>query len=430
MNIQKCEREDILREEKEVYMKVLMLRPSYLPEISGGTHLAVDLVEDMISKGIEVILIVPSPHRVNEEVKNEYKNLKIEKKYDGKLTIYRIDSSISEKNLFFRAFRMYLLTQGMFIRALKEKNIDLIMSHSMPPLLGPISIILSKIKSAKVLYWEQDILSESLISTGIAAKGLKKILMYNFAKLLEKTSSVGSNQIITISEQFRQRQFLLGKPKERVDVVYNWIDVNQLKPVPRNENIMFERYNLDRNAFYITYCGNLGMPQNVEILIDAAKELQHIPDLKFLIFGGGVRKKIIEDYIKKSRTDNIRLLPLQPLEEASHVYSVGEVGIVLGRKGTSKNGFPSKTWSIMTAEQAIISCFDVDSELSGFVVKGECGISLPPDNHVALKEAILELYNDKSYAKKLGINAREFVSNNFSRKVATDKIINIAKELV
>ena len=52
-------------------MKVLMLRPSYVPEISGGTHLAVDLVEDMIANDIEVILVVPAPFRVDDKVKEE-----------------------------------------------------------------------------------------------------------------------------------------------------------------------------------------------------------------------------------------------------------------------------------------------------------------------------------------------------------------------
>ena len=31
-------------------MKVLMMRPSYRPELSGGTHLAIDLVEDFIEE--------------------------------------------------------------------------------------------------------------------------------------------------------------------------------------------------------------------------------------------------------------------------------------------------------------------------------------------------------------------------------------------
>ncbi|MBY6052627.1 glycosyltransferase family 4 protein [Cytobacillus firmus] len=410
-------------------MKVLILRPSYVPEISGGTHLAVDLVEDMIANDIEVILVVPAPFRADDKVKEEYRNLKTEKQFDDKLIIHRINIFAGEKSLFSRALRMFLLTVGMFIQSLKTKNVDLIMSHSMPPFLGPISTLLGKIKKVPVLYWEQDIVSESLITTGVASKGMKKKLFYSFAKNLEKISSKGSDHIITISEDFRKRQISMGKPEDKVDVVYNWIDTNQLKPIPRRNNLMFQRYNLDPNNFYVTYCGNLGIPQNVEILVDAAKELQHIKDLRFLIFGNGVRKETISNYINNSGANNIKLLPLQPLEEASHVYSVGEVGVVIGRKGTARNGFPSKTWSIMSAGQAIISCFDIDSELSNFVREGECGIAVHPDDPIALKNAILELYNNPLQTKEYGRNARNYVSSKFSRDAATENIINIAKEL-
>lgn len=407
-----------------------MLRPSYLPEISGGTHLAVDLVEDMIKNGMNVVLVVPGPFRANEKVKKKYKKLKIEKKYQGKLIIHRINVSIGENNFFLRALRMLIITSRMFGIGLKTKKVKLIMSHSMPPFLGPVSILLSKLKRAPVLYWEQDIVSESLISTGVASEGIKKRVFYTFARMLEKITSRKSDHVITISKEFKKRQLYLGKLSGNVDVVYNWIDVQTLKPIPREKNIMFQRYNLNPDNFYVTYCGNLGIPQNVEILVDAARELQHITNLKFLIFGNGVRKENIENYIKSSQVKNIQLLPLQPLNEADHVYSVGEVGVVIGRSGTAKNGFPSKTWSIMAAGQAIVSCFDTNSELSYFVRESNSGISVPPDNSEALKNAILDLYNNPLKAKEYGENARNYVTSNFSRSISTEKIIKIAKDLI
>ena len=141
-------------------------------------------------------------------------------------------------------------------------------------------------------------------------------------------------------------------------------------------------------------------------------------------------KKQSVRYIDRSGANNIELLPLQPLEEASHVYSIGEVGIVIGRKGTSRNGFPSKTWSIMAAGQAMISCFDIDSEFSNFVREGNCGIAVPPDNSVALKNAILELYLNPTQTKEYGRNARSYVSSKFSRDAATSNIIHIVKRLI
>ncbi|TDL61515.1 glycosyltransferase WbuB [Rhodococcus qingshengii] len=411
-------------------MKILMFRPSYYPEISGGTHLGIDLIEDLIDAGHEVILITPAPWRVSEEIKKKYRNMKIEEQYDSKLIIHRVYVSANEKSIASRAIRMLLLTFGMSFRALKEKKVDIIMSHSMPVFIGPISVLLKWLKRVPLLYLESDVVSESIISTGIAKEGLKKNLLYSLGKMLEKISLKGSDYIITVSDLFRRRNIDAGIHTEKIEVIYNWIDTNKVAPIPRKDNILFDRFQLDRDKFYVTYSGNLGLPQNVEIIVDAAKALEHIKDLEFVIIGGGVRKEEILQYIDNSDASNIKFFPLQPLEEVSYVYSLGDVGIVLGKKGTSNNGFPSKTWTMMAAGQAIISCFDLESELSASIIEGECGKAIEPDSPEKLKQAILQMYNNKQYAQQCGLNSRRYVDDNYSRKIATSKYINALEKLV
>lgn len=410
-------------------MRILMFRPSHYPEIAGGTHLGIDLIEDIINSGHEVVLVTPAPWRVSEEVKNKYKEMKTEVQYDGKLIIHRVYVSANEKSLISRAIRMFLLTVGMAIRGVKEKNIDIIMSHSMPVFIGPTSVLISRIKKLPVLYLESDVVSESLISTGVVKKGMKRKIMYSFGKFLEKASLKGSDYIVTVSSLFKERNIRNGIPENKIEVIHNWIDTDKVKPIERNQNFLFERFKLDRRKFYVTYCGNLGLPQNVEILIDAAKDLEHIEDLEFVIIGNGVRKQFVEDYISRLDVKNVKLFPLQPLEEVSYVYSLGDVGVVIGKSGTSKNGFPSKTWTMMAAGQAIISCFDIDSELSKAVENGNCGIALEPDNSLKLKDAILTMYENKDYAYQCGLNAREYVAKKNSRKMATKKYINALEKI-
>ena len=410
-------------------MKILMFRPSHYPEIAGGTHLGIDLIEDIINSGHEVVLITPAPWRVTEEIKNKYKDIKTEIQYDGKLTIRRVYVSANEKSLLTRAIRMLLLTVGMALKALQEKNVDVIMSHSMPIFIGPTSVFISRIKKLPLLYLESDVVSESLISTDVVKKGIKRMLMYSLGKFLENISLKGSDHIVTVSNLFKERNIKNGISENKIEVIHNWIDTNKVKPIDRQQNFLFDRFKLDRKKFYVTYCGNLGLPQNVEIIIDAAKELEYISDLEIVIVGSGVRREFIKDYIEKSNVKNVKLFPLQPLEEVSYVYSLGNVGVVIGKSGTSKNGFPSKTWTMMAAGQAIISCFDIDSELSQAVTEGKCGIALEPDNSEKLKNAIVDMYANNEYAYQCGLNSRKYVIENYSRKVATRKYINILEKI-
>ena len=339
-----------------------MLRPSYIPELSAGNHLAVNLVEDFKAAGHDIELIVPVGSSFIENETDSYNYL-----------VHRIKSNFIGTSTLKRMLRYIDTSIKMFFKLMRIKDADIILSHSMPPTIGPLSVIAGKVKKIPVVYWEQDIVSQSIITTGITRKKVTRKIFYSVSKILENISLKGCTQIITISQKFKKQHVTDGIKPSKVDVIYNWIDTNKIYPLQRKDNSLFDKYNLDRSKFYVTYCGNLGVPQNVEIMVDAAEMLQG-EDIQFIIIGGGSREEKIKSYIKEKRLPNLEIFPLEPLENANEVYNIGDIGLVIAKAGTSNNGFPSKTWSILSAGQVIISCFDLDSELSNFVADSKSGI--------------------------------------------------------
>lgn len=402
-------------------MKLIMMRPSFFPELSGGTHLALDLVKDFVEAGWEVEVVTPISEKFVDLVNEE----------EDVVKVHRIRSKFVGVSIIKRVLRYIDTSWKMYKTALSIPNADLVMTHSMPPLLGPLGAKVAKKKKVPVLYWEQDIVSESLISTGLFGKsGLKRKLLYKVANTIERISEKKSTHIITISEQFRSMHLKRGVSPDKVSVVYNWIDTQQIMPISPAQNPLFEELGIERDRFTVTYCGNLGVPQNVEIMVDAAEILQHELPVQFVILGGGSREEKVRRYVEEKALDNLKLFPLQPLERADLVYNLGQVGLVIGKTGTSRNGFPSKTWSIMAAGQTMIACFDIDSELCQFVKEGDCGIAVEPDSSEALAQAIRSLYADQEACAQKGRNAREYVTKRFGRSAATKKIISTATRLV
>ena len=60
-------------------------------------------------------------------------------------------------------------------------------------------------------------------------------------------------------------------------------------PVSRNDNPIFDRYKLDRNKFYICYSGNIGHSQNMNLLLDVAKQIKD-EEIRFVVIGDGAAK--------------------------------------------------------------------------------------------------------------------------------------------
>lgn len=83
----------------------------------------------------------------------------------------------------------------------------------------------------------------------------------------------------------------------------------------------------------------------------------------------------------------------------------------------------------MAAGQAVISCFDLDSELSNFIRDGNCGLTVSPDSSQELADAILQLYQNRQKTEKYGENGLRYVRENFNRRKATEQIIQIAEQL-
>lgn len=208
-----------------------------------------------------------------------------------------------------------------------------------------------------------------------------------------------------------------GVPENKIEIVYNWVDENAVINVSRKDNPLFDRYGLDRDKFYICYSGNIGFTQNMDMLLNVAKQLQDEENLGFVIVGDGAYKAKVEERIQKEQIQNVKLIPFQSYEDISYVFSLGDIGLVISKGGVGSNSVPSKTWSYMSAERPILASFDVDSELCQIVQENNCGVCVPSDNAEALKQAII-LMTDKKNNEE-GRNGRRFVLEHLTREIGT-----------
>ena len=84
----------------------------------------------------------------------------------------------------------------------------------------------------------------------------------------------------------------------------------------------------------------------------------------------------------------------------------------------------------MCAERAVISSFDIDSELGDVITESECGICVPPDNVDGLVEAILRLKNNPEECRRYGENGRKYTLANLTKEIGCKKLSNLIDDLV
>lgn len=303
----------------------------------------------------------------------------------------------------------------------------MIFAESTPPILGPTAVLLKKIKKIPLVYNLQDIFPDSLVLTGI---GKKESIGWKIGRIIENYTYKGSNRIITISQDFRNNILKKEVPDGKITVVYNWVDENAVRDIPRAENKLFGKYNLDCSKFYVTYYGNIGLSQNMDMLLGVAEELEFTtPNIGFVLVGNGAYLDRLKKIVSEKKLNNIIFLPFQPYEDISHVFSIGNVSLVISKPGTGNGCVPSKTWSIMSALRPVLVNFD-ENELKDIVERNQCGIFTKAGDKEAFKQAILTLYNDKELCQEYGRNGRQFVMANLTKEVGTQKYVEVIKETV
>ena len=410
-------------------MRILHLPAYFQPEQAASSYLMDGMYRAFTDNNMEMLVYTPVPTRgISDEVKKEYRNRLYETLYGGKMKVYRIRLMNEGKHAVVRAFRYFLSCLKQFWKGAFSKEArkcDVLFVFSTPPIQGAMAGIVKKFNKMPLVYNLQDIFPDSLVGTGLAKKGG---ILWKIGRCIEDFTYRNAEKIIVISEDFKKNIMAKGVPEEKIVVIYNWVDEEAVVDVPREENKLFSKYGLDPNKFYITYNGNIGLTQNMDMLLEVAKALEANEDIQFVLVGNGAYLEQVEQIIKDRNITNVHLLPFQPYEDISHVFSLGDVSLVISKPGVGANSVPSKTWSIMSASRPVLANFD-ENELKTIIADNNCGIFTKAGDKVAFTDAILKLYNNKGLCKEMGKNGRQFVMNNLTKAVGTQKYVDVIKSV-
>ena len=410
-------------------MRILKLSGYFYPEQVSSTHLSKDLNEAYMKAGFDFVNYVPTPTRgISEEVRKEYKAKKYEVRDNGHTIVHRFSMFREGKNPIQRALRYVLVNLIQYFKGSSAKNIDLILSGSTPPTQGLLCGLVKKRLKVPFIYNLQDIFPDSLVNAKMTKKGS---LIWKIGRKIEDFTYRSADKIIVISEDFKRNIMEKGVPEDKIVIVPNWVDTDQVYRIDRKDNVLFDRYNLDRDKYYICYSGNVGHSQNLELLLDAARVMQkELPDVCFVIIGEGAAKEDLAAKIAAEGISNVVLLPFQSYEDIAHVFSLGDADLVISKPGIGGSSVPSKTWSILAAERPILASFDDDSALAKLIQEQSCGIVANAGELDSLTGAVRRLYEDREYAVAMGKRGRAYVVENLGKEKCTGMYVDTIKSVV
>jgi colanic acid biosynthesis glycosyl transferase WcaI len=395
-------------------MRILIYSYNYYPEPIGIAPLMTELAEGLVKRGHEVRVVTAMPNYPERQIYEGYRGKLYLNEYKNGVQIQRSYVWIRpQPNLLDRVLLDASFVVSSFLPALFGWRPDVILSTS-PSL--PVCIpttLLGWLYDCPVVLNLQDILPEAAVHVGL----LKNKFIIQVFATLEKFAYRTATKISVIADGFVDNLRSKGVAPDKIVQIPNWVDVNFIRPMPKENNVFRAAHNLD-GKFVVLYSGNIALTQGLETVVKAAAALRDVPDIAFVIVGEAKGLQRLQQQCQDIGADNVLLLPFQPREKLPEMLAAADVGLVVQKKNVISFNMPSKIQVLLASGRALIASVPDNGTAARAVRQSGGGVVVTPEDSQALATAVLDLYQHPEKVKTLGYNSRQFAIEQYSFDLA------------
>ncbi len=398
-------------------MRILIYSYNYHPEPIGIAPLMTELAEGLVKRGHEVRVVTGMPNYPQREIYEEYRGkFYLTEESNGVLVQRSYVWIQPNPGLVARILLDGSFVLTSFVQALNGWRPDVVLL-TVPPL--PVCVpaaLLGWLRRCPVVLNLQDILPEAAVHVGL----LTNRFAIRVFEALEKFAYYSATMVSVITDGFRENLRGKGVPDEKMVCIPNWVDVNFIRPLPKDNNAFRRQHGLE-NKFVVMYSGNIALTQGMETVIDAAAKLQSIPDIVVVIVGaeGAIAK--LEKYCKNKSVTNVLLVPFQPREQLPEMMAAADVGLIVQKRNVISFNMPSKTQLLLASGRPIVASVPLNGTAARAVAESGGGVVVPAEEPEALANAIQDLYYRPDHAELLGRNGRQFAMQNYAFEQALNR---------
>jgi glycosyltransferase involved in cell wall biosynthesis len=409
---------------------ILVIQQHFYPEVAATGQLLLDLCEDLVKTGYKVKVITGNPTEIPQEIQR--RNILRKENYKG-IEIFRL------KNTTFNKYRMtgrvlnYLSFHFLiFFHVLFCERPDLVFVLSTPPFISFSGLMLKMFKRSKVIYNVQDLFPDLAVQLG----KLKNKPFIGFLKKLSKLIVREADKVVVVGEYMEKKireELLKGTYRSNhIVTVHNWADGDKIKVLRQKDgenNYLKKKWGLE-GKFIVLYSGNIGYLHEFDTIIATAESLvkEGTREIVFVFIGEGIKKEYIEEKVREKGLDNILFFPYQSREILTYSLGLADVSLVTLEKGFEGMVVPSKIYGILASVRPVIAVVGGESEIVNIIREGNCGKVVKIGDYQALVDSIMDYYKDREKCREDGLNGRRYFEENFDRKIATRKYIEVIKE--
>jgi len=318
-----------------------------------------------------------------------------------------------------------MLFTAYSLRPVFENRPDLIVAAHATPIVGVVSLLVSKMTFRKLVVgcpdwmsaYAAELVGASLTSLGPALLQLIEMQLYK-----------KSDAVFTATAFLKKLLMSLGVPGRKIVVISNGVDPTVFTPWVDTSRVR-ERYKL-HDVCVILFSGHLEEWAGVSLLYDLALHLENeYPDSRIVLVGAGESiVTLYEQLIERNLGYMLIHAGLQPFEVMPEFTAAADITLcIFPDTPVAHAASPLKLFEYMAAGTAIVA-----TAVSGTVevLKNGSGILVPPNDSDALCGAVIELCRNPKLRSRLGREARRLAEECYSWDTLAESFFQVCCRVI
>lgn len=392
-------------------MRILLHGINYWPELTGIGKYTGELAEWLAEAGHEVRVVAAPPYYPQWRIAEGYANRwTVSEERGGKLRVYRCPLWVpSRPSGFKRILHLASFAASSFPVVMRQIfwKPDVVLAVEPPLFCAPQAWLAARLSGARAWLHVQDFEVDAAFDLGMLRAGwLRRWVLWFEGFWLRRFDRVS-----TISGRMLEKLVGKGVAADRAILFPNWVDPDEIRPLMQTSPFR-EQLGMWPEQFVALYSGNMGEKQGLEVVLDAADELQENAGIHFVLCGEGAAKERLRK--KYDKIQNVIWLPLQPVERLNDLLNLADAHLLPQRGNVADLVMPSRLLGMLASGRPILATASAATQVGEIVA--QCGVLSPVADAPAFARALRKLAGDPALREALGAAGRVIAEKRFSKE--------------
>lgn len=388
-------------------MRIALIADTFPPLRTSGAIQLRDLSREFVRQGHSLTVMLPASNLNSPWQLEDYDGIEVLRLRAPKIKdVTYLSRTINE------FFMPYFMLRNLRKSNLAQEQWDGVVWYAPSIFHGPLINALKKNNHCKAYLIVRDIFPEWALDLGLIGEGLT----YKFFKAVANYQYSVAD-VIGVQAHGNLTYFSERKGSSQVEVLQNWLA--DAPNIGCSINLIDDKFS-ERTVF--VYAGNMGIAQDMSVLLDLADRLRERPDIGFLFVGRGSDVDRLRLDASTRCLKNVKFYDEIDPTEIPGLYAQCHIGIVALDNRHKSHNIPGKFLSYMQAGLPVLAIINPGNNLEEIIVREGVGKVCTDRSLENLERLALELVSQVT-VQSVAERCKALSNKLFSVESAVNQIV-------